>query len=96
MRLYLGIPLFLSVYCHTIFFKKSNLYLKIQEEDYEAVIDCLSNHIPKIYDESLSSENEIVFMKSNGKYIYNSKKTNQTTIQSGPQLKRQPTIDGIA
>lgn len=71
-------------------------YILIQEQDYETVIDCLSNHIPKIYDESLSSENEVVFIKTNGKYIYNLRSSDggAATVQSGPQLKRQPTIDG--
>lgn len=32
---------------------------KFQENDYDIVIKCLSNHIPKIYDESTSIENEI-------------------------------------
>lgn len=46
-------------------------YVLIQEKDYEIVIRCLSNHIPKIYDESLTSENEIVFMRSKGKSVFN-------------------------
>lgn len=32
-------------------------YILIQEKDYKDVIKCLSNHIPKIFDESLRSEN---------------------------------------
>ena len=38
-------------------------YVLIQDKDYETVIKCLSNHIPKIYDEALGSENELIFDK---------------------------------
>lgn len=38
---------------------------KIQENDYDTVLMCLSNHIPKIYDESISLEDEIVINKNN-------------------------------
>ena len=37
------------------------------------MISCLSHHIPKIYDESLSPENEIVFMKKKGKNYFANK-----------------------
>ena len=39
----------------------------------------MSIHIPKIFDESLSPENEIVFMKSKGKLIFNLPKNTLTT-----------------
>lgn len=65
-------------------------YILIQEDDYEAVIECLSTHIPKIYDESLDPENEIVFAKLNGKNHYNLKKFDQNPNR---QLKRQPTTN---
>jgi len=35
-------------------------YILIQEKDYDTVLMCLSNHIPKIYDESVSLEEELV------------------------------------
>lgn len=37
---------------------------KIQEKDYQIVLTCLSNHIPKIYDESINLENEITINKN--------------------------------
>jgi hypothetical protein len=46
-------------------------YVIIQQRDYVRVINCLSAHIPKIFDESLSPENEIVFQKSKGKLVFN-------------------------
>jgi hypothetical protein len=35
-------------------------YILVQEQDYEQVLCCLANHIPKIFDESISIENELV------------------------------------
>ena len=52
-------------------YKFSNF--QIQEKDYKTVINCLSNHIPKIFDESFEVEDEIVFMRSKGKTFYNDK-----------------------
>ncbi|CAF0709028.1 unnamed protein product [Brachionus calyciflorus] len=65
-------------------------YILIQEDDYEAVIECLSIHIPKIYDESLDLENEIVFSKFNGKMHYNIKKFDHS---SSCHLRKQSTVD---
>ncbi len=58
-------------------------YVLIQESDYERVIRCLSNHIPKIYDESLPQENEIVFMRSKGKSIFNLKSITSNNLAPG-------------
>ena len=58
-------------------------YVLVQHKDYEKVINCLSVHIPKIFDESLPPENEIVFMKSKGKLILNLPKN---TISSNGQI----------
>ena len=49
----------------------NTLPFQVQNKDYEKVINCLSTHIPKIFDESLPPENEIVFMKTKGKHIFN-------------------------
>jgi hypothetical protein len=53
--------------------------LKAQHKDYEKVINCLSTHIPKIFDESLPPEEEIIFMNSKGKLIYNLPKNSSPT-----------------
>lgn len=39
-------------------------YILVQEQDYEQVLCCLANHIPKIFDESVSIENELVLNRS--------------------------------
>lgn len=57
-------------------------YILIQEKDYDDVVFCLSDHIPKIYDESLSSENQLVFHKKNGKKIFSNKKYQQLKRKS--------------
>jgi hypothetical protein len=49
------------------------------------VIGCLSNHIPKIYDESLDPDHEIVFMRHKGavvKSIVNFSSIQQTSSSS--------------
>lgn len=48
-------------------------YILIQDKDYDAVISCLSHHIPKIFDESLNLENELVFMRKKGKNFFANK-----------------------
>ena len=50
-------------------------YILVQEKDYETVIGCLSNHIPKIYDESLDPDHEVVFMRQKGHVVKSSVKT---------------------
>lgn len=49
-------------------------YILIQEKDYDGVICYLSDHIPKIYDETLSSENQLVFQRVNGKKTFSNKR----------------------
>lgn len=81
---------------HFFFFKKIYRkflklfnFFKIKEEDYETVIECLSAHIPKIYDES--QEPEIVFTKQNGKAHYNIKKVHKTNRRL---VRKQSVSDG--
>lgn len=58
-------------------------YILIQEKDYDAVVSCLSAHIPKIFDESLT-ENEMVFMRAKGKsYFLNKNLPILNSIQNG-------------
>ena len=49
------------------------VFFKIQEKDYDLVISCLSAHIPKIYDESLSLDDEIVYVRKKGKSYFSNK-----------------------
>jgi hypothetical protein len=49
------------------------IIIKIQEKDYDLVISCLSAHIPKIYDESLSLDDEIVYVRKKGKSYFSNK-----------------------
>lgn len=48
-------------------------YILIQDKDYDSVISCLSHHIPKIFDESLNLENELVYMRKKGKNFFANK-----------------------
>jgi hypothetical protein len=59
-------------------------YVLIQEKDYDTVIKCLMNYIPKIYDESLPQENEVVYMRSTkgGKTILNLKSSSTSSSSS--------------
>lgn len=62
---------------------KSILNLKkIQEKDYDDVIECLSNHIPRIFDQSFDSDKSLVFQNKKGQKIFSNKKYFQKTEDS--------------
>ena len=65
------------------------LFLKFQENEYDQVVNCLSNYIPKIYDESLNGDNQLIFTRNKGKINKSqSSQKNQPTVDTSNELRR--------
>ena len=56
------------------------------------MIACLSNHVPKIYDESLAPDDELVFFIRNGQPIFNTKHVQCSVAAAAARNETSPQL----
>lgn len=62
---------------------------KVQDKDYDKVVNCLSKHIPKIYDESLPPESELIYVRTKSSRQTNGSKRSAIKVNLIPENERK-------